>query len=31
MVKMKNDIAIRVVSDHIRTVAFSIADGQLPQ
>ena len=26
----KHDIAIRVVSDHIRTVAFSIADGQLP-
>ena len=24
------DIAIRVISDHIRTVAFSIADGQLP-
>ncbi len=26
----KHDIAIRVISDHIRTVAFSIADGQLP-
>ena len=26
----KQDIAIRVISDHIRTVAFSIADGQLP-
>ena len=26
----ERDIAIRVVSDHIRTVAFSIADGQLP-
>ena len=26
----EQDIAIRVVSDHIRTVAFSIADGQLP-
>ena len=26
----KQDIAIRVICDHIRTVAFSIADGQLP-
>jgi len=26
----KNDIAIRVVVDHLRAVAFSIADGQLP-
>ena len=26
----ENDIAIRVISDHIRAVAFSIADGQLP-
>ncbi|MEX0290219.1 MAG: alanine--tRNA ligase [Flavobacteriaceae bacterium] len=26
----KVDIAIRVVADHIRAVAFSIADGQLP-
>lgn len=26
----KNDIAIRVISDHLRAVAFSIADGQLP-
>ncbi|PKP20702.1 MAG: alanine--tRNA ligase [Bacteroidetes bacterium HGW-Bacteroidetes-21] len=26
----KQDIAIRVVSDHIRAVAFAIADGQLP-
>lgn len=26
----KSDIAIRVVSDHIRAVAFAIADGQLP-
>jgi len=25
-----HDIAIRVISDHVRTVAFSIADGQLP-
>jgi alanyl-tRNA synthetase len=25
-----HDIAIRVVSDHIRSVSFSIADGQLP-
>jgi alanyl-tRNA synthetase len=26
----KKDIAIRVISDHIRAVAFAIADGQLP-
>ena len=26
----KQDIAIRVISDHLRAVAFSIADGQLP-
>ena len=26
----KTDIAIRVIADHIRAVAFSIADGQLP-
>ncbi|MBM1105904.1 alanine--tRNA ligase [Aurantibacter crassamenti] len=26
----ENDIAIRVIADHIRAVAFSIADGQLP-
>ena len=26
----KIDIAIRVISDHLRAVAFSIADGQLP-
>ena len=26
----KKDIAMRVISDHIRAVAFSIADGQLP-
>ena len=28
--KEENDIAIRVISDHVRAVAFSIADGQLP-
>ena len=26
----KSDIAIRVIADHLRAVAFSIADGQLP-
>ncbi|WP_421803496.1 alanine--tRNA ligase [Flagellimonas sp.] len=26
----ETDIAIRVISDHVRAVAFSIADGQLP-
>lgn len=26
----QTDIAIRVVADHVRTVAFSIAEGQLP-
>ena len=26
----KTDIAIRVVADHVRAVAFAIADGQLP-
>jgi alanyl-tRNA synthetase len=26
----EQDIAIRVISDHVRAVAFSIADGQLP-
>jgi alanyl-tRNA synthetase len=26
----KDDIAMRVVADHLRAVAFSIADGQLP-
>jgi alanyl-tRNA synthetase len=29
-INTKQDIAIRVICDHIRTVAFSIADGQLP-
>ncbi len=29
-VEIKNDIAIRVMADHIRAVAFTIADGQLP-
>ena len=28
--ELKQDIAIRVISDHVRAVAFSIADGQLP-
>ncbi|TVZ56022.1 alanyl-tRNA synthetase [Lutibacter sp. Hel_I_33_5] len=26
----ENDIAIRVIADHVRAVAFAIADGQLP-
>lgn len=26
----KKDVAIRVISDHVRAVSFSIADGQLP-
>ncbi len=26
----KQDVAIRVIADHLRAVAFSIADGQLP-
>lgn len=26
----KTDVAVRVVADHVRAVAFSIADGQLP-
>jgi alanyl-tRNA synthetase len=28
--KVKSDIALRVVSDHIRAVSFAISDGQLP-
>ncbi|WP_345225599.1 alanine--tRNA ligase [Hymenobacter koreensis] len=26
----KTDIAVRVIADHVRTIAFTIADGQLP-
>ena len=26
----KTDVAIRVIADHIRAIAFTIADGQLP-
>ncbi len=28
--KKETDIAMRVIADHIRTIAFSITDGQLP-
>jgi len=28
--ELKTDIAMRVIADHIRTIAFSITDGQLP-
>jgi alanyl-tRNA synthetase len=28
--KNKTNIAIRVIVDHVRAVAFAIADGQLP-
>ncbi|MBN4070328.1 alanine--tRNA ligase [Olleya sp. AH-315-F22] len=29
-IEKKKDVAIRVIADHLRAVAFSIADGQLP-
>ena len=27
----KKDIAIRIIADHLRSVCFSIADGQIPE
>lgn len=29
-VDSKSDVAMRVIADHVRTISFSIADGQLP-